>query len=165
MISGGIGSLNFQSSDLVENTLDGEEIKESVPRLPEEVFGHCLVALEGGDLFQTGGMHLDLASWPWQFTVADKTHIFSARTGEWKRGPDMPTSRFDLMCGLVTTQTGSQEVVAAGGRTPRLFSSDLDVVEIYSIHKTRWRTGTQNFPNVQIIFNMCIYYFFSQSFT
>ena len=53
----------------------------------------------------------------------------------------MPTQRTDHMCGLVTTKTGSQEVVAAGGRNMRPISSDYDVVEIYSFNEAKWRHG------------------------
>ena len=68
MISGGTQAA-FQAKTIVENTLDGKNIASSIPQLPEKVMGHCLVALEGGDLFTAGGIHYDLISRPMQFAV------------------------------------------------------------------------------------------------
>ena len=68
VISGGM-QVAFQAKATVENTLDGKNIASSIPQLPEKVMGHCLVALEGGDLFTAGGVHYDLVSRPMQFAV------------------------------------------------------------------------------------------------
>ena len=68
VISGGTQAA-FQAKTIVENTLDGKNIASSIPQLPEKVMGHCLVALEGGDLFTAGGIHYDLISRPMQFAV------------------------------------------------------------------------------------------------
>ena len=97
----------FQAKTTVENTLDGENIANSIAQLPEKVMGHCLVALEGGDLFTTGGIHYDLVHRPMQIAVTGETHVFNENTWAWERLPDMPTPRTDHMCGLITTKTGS----------------------------------------------------------
>ena len=58
----------------VENTFDGETVEESVAQMPEGIYSHCLVDLEGGDLFKAGGLYRA----PGSFIVrpSDKTHVY-----------------------------------------------------------------------------------------
>lgn len=126
VIAGGTNGSDILGTNTVTNTLDGQ-IFEDLPPMPVGKVEHCLVALDGGDLFVTGG----LSPMP-----SEKTYVFSSASGEWVEVADMPTGRYTLMCGL-TNSDGHQEVVAAGG----FYFQYFDIVEIYSVDYNLWRTG------------------------
>ena len=140
VISGGVGRPAVEAKDSIENTLDGEAFNDSIPHMPKKVYSHCFVALESGDMLAAGGFYYKFSR-PQQFTITGETYVYTQKSAVWVRLPDMPTPRCDHMCGLITTKTGSQEVVAAGGRNLRFLSSDFDVVEIYSFYMGKWRQG------------------------
>ena len=104
VIAGGTSGSDVLGTDAVINTRDGE-IFEALPPMPAAKVEHCLVALDGGDLFVTGG----LSPLP-----SEKTYIFSSSSWEWVEVADMPTGRYTLMCGLIHNG-GNREVVASGG--------------------------------------------------
>ena len=124
--AGGTNGTDILGTNAVTKTQDGE-IFEDLPPMPVAKVEHCLVALDGGDLFVTGG----LSPLP-----SEKTYIFSSTSRHWIEVPDMPTGRYTLMCGLIKTG-GHQEVVAAGG----FYFQYFDTVEIYSVNDNLWRTG------------------------
>jgi hypothetical protein len=63
-------------------------------------------------------------------------NIFS---GKWEEVESLPTARNGLSCGLVTkTDTGEQEIIAAGGYSG-VTHSTLDTVKIFSVHTKSWR--------------------------
>ena len=126
LIAGGTSGSDVLGTDAVINTRDGE-IFEALPPMPAAKVEHCLVALDGGDLFVTGG----LSPLP-----SEKTYIFSSISWEWVEVADMPTGRYTLMCGLIHNG-GNREVVASGG----FYFQYFNTVEIYSVEDNSWRTG------------------------
>ena len=74
IISGGKDKVPWKGLASVENTFDGETVEESVAQMPEGIYSHCLVDLEGGDLFKEGGLYRP----PGSFIVrpSDKTHVY-----------------------------------------------------------------------------------------
>lgn len=131
VIAGGTDGIDISGIDTVTNTHDGETF-EDVPPMPVGKVEHCLVALDGGDLFVTGG----LSPMP-----SEKTYIFFSTSREWVEVAAMPTGRYTLMCGLINAD-GHQEVVAAGG----FYFQYFDIVEIYSVDDNLWRTGKSTIP-------------------
>ena len=113
-------------------TSDGETFGEILP-MPVGLNYHCAVALEGGDLFVTGGDTRPLVPGVNNGT----TFLYHADTTEWEALPDMPTPRVGLQCARVLNEAGEQEVIAAGGFYE-------NVVEIFNIPSRQWRTGKSN---------------------
>ena len=63
----------------------------------------------------------------------------------WQEVEDMPTPRYELMCGLVmmTKDLNGKEVIAAGGTNLDNEGNALlvDIVEAYSLKTGAWRIG------------------------
>ena len=114
-------------------TSDGESLTVRPP-MPLGLDGHCAVALDGNDLFISGGSPSGGGS-------SSKTFLYRPGTMEWEQLPDMPTSRYNLMCGAVRNEDGAQEVVVAGGG-----DNVEDVVEIFNVQDGQWRAGMIYFP-------------------
>ena len=138
--------------------LDGNEVVRLPKNMPEAKSSHCVVALEGGDLFTAGGYYSN-------GRASNKAHIYRKvhqvaslreereldshcryETERWQEVEDMPTPRYELMCGLVMMTKDSsngKEVIAAGGTNlddeGKAFL--VDVVEAYSMKTGAWRTG------------------------
>ena len=128
VIAGGVNGVDLTGLATVANTVDGETVDEELPPMPVGKTEHCLVALDGGDLFVTGGLSPE---------PPEKTFLFRSASRAWTEVAPMPTARYTLMCGLIRSPAGKQEVVAAGG----FYFQYYDTVEIYSIDSNLWRTG------------------------
>ena len=90
-------------------TNDGKTFND-LPPMPSYLASHCMVALDGDNLFVTGGF-ID-------FNTKDdsnKSFPYHSDTMEWEEVPDLPTPRAYLLCGMVHNANGEQEVIAAGG--------------------------------------------------
>ena len=117
-----------KTDDTVWYTSDTESIA-ILPPMPLGLESHCAVALDGNDLFITGGSPSGGGS-------SSKTFLYRSGTMEWEQLQDMPTSRYSLMCGAIHNAAGAEEVVVAGGG-----DNVEDVVEIYNVQDGQWRTG------------------------
>ena len=96
-------------TNLTKYTNDGETFAD-LPPTPNSLSDHCMVALEGDDLFITGGYIGD------DFKAdSDKSFVYNSDKVEWEELPGLPTPRTSLQCGTVHNADGDQEVIAAGG--------------------------------------------------
>ena len=123
-------------------TRDGEAFAD-LPLMPVGLSKHCVVALDGDNLFVTGGFKReDCGSGCESQSDSNKSYLYHSDTMEWEELPGLPTPRPNLMCGMVHNANGDQEVIAAGG-----FGFSEREVEIYNLQGGEWRTG----PSIFII--------------
>ena len=125
-----IMSGGYTGYETTRYTSDGETFG-NLPPMPLGLYRHCAVALDGDDLFVTGGN-------PSSGSSTGKTFLYHSNTMEWEVLRDMPTPRTSLACGMVHNSAGEQEIITAGGY------NDNDVVEIYNLQSGQWRTGQSN---------------------
>ena len=121
-------------TDLVESTQNGQAIT-LLEELPESKQYSCVVALQGGNLFCAGGSY----AYP-STEVSGKTHVFrmdNPENSKWTEVADMITPTEGHVCGAIAAQDGSQEVVAAGGKSD--IASPTYAVQIYSVNDDMWR--------------------------
>ena len=104
-----------------------------LPAMPVGLNYHCAVALDGGDLFVTGGDTRPLIPGV-QVNSNETTFLYHSDIMEWEVLPDMPTPRVGLECAMIQNAVGEQEIMAMGG-----FGEDK--VEIYNLQSRQWRTG------------------------
>ena len=140
---------------------DGFHI-EDLPPLPTNKIGHCVVALDGYELFVTGkaiwvkNEIFFTIHWWLAFLVSGgynsvKTYILTATDNDAARGGNfywssvktLPTSSGGLMCSKVDTKdpgyaTHTQKVVVAGGRHDQ---TNLKLVYIYDVKENKWSQG------------------------
>jgi len=128
--TGGPCEIGVENSTIY--TRDGETFVDLAP-MPIGLSKHCMVALDGDDMFVTGGYKRDETGS--QFD-SNKSYLYHSDTMEWEELPGLPTPRAYLMCGMVHNANGDQEVIAAGGG----FSVNREV-EIYNLQSGEWRTG------------------------
>ena len=124
-------------------TSDGETFAD-LPPMPPGLFSHCVVALDGNDLFVTGGYtYLDYYGQYLGSVDSSKSFLYHSDTMEWEEIQDIPTPRLSLMCAMVHNINGGQDVITAGGYDDKRFNydQDLDLVEIYNLQTGQWRTG------------------------
>ena len=107
-------------------TNDGETFG-NLPPMPLGLYGHCAVALDGDDLFVTGGF-------PSSGSFHGQTFLYHSDTMEWEVLSGMPTPRSNSACGMVHNEAGEQEVITAGG-------DYYGTVEIYNLESGQWRKG------------------------
>ena len=127
---------NGDYTNLVESTQNGQTIT-LLEDLPESKQYPCVVALQAGNIFCAGGSYANPNS-----EKSGKTHIFrmeNPETSKWTEVADMITPTDGHVCGAIFVQGGSQEVVAAGGRTG--IASPSDAVQIYSVDDDMWRSA------------------------
>ena len=136
IISGGKAGDGLDSTAV---TSDGENF-DDLPRMPLRFINHCIVALDGNDLFVTGGY---TPNGPTDTTFNNQSFLYHYDTMEWERLEDMPTPRTDHMCAMVHNEEGDEEVIVVGGYgTEEIDGTDqYNVVEIYNIQSGKWRTG------------------------
>ena len=128
-----ISQLDEEEAKTTIYTPDGENFGE-LAAMPIGLNYHCAVALEGGDLFVTGGDTRPLVP---GINKNGTTFLYHADTMEWEVLPDMPTPRVGLQCAMVHNPDGEQEIIAAGGICE-------SVVEIYNLNSRQWRTGNSS---------------------
>ena len=123
------GEAGYPGSASVTYTSDGE-IFGYLPSMPESRVGHCMVALDGDDLFVAGGY------------IDNQTFFYHHDSEEWEKVEDMPTPRSSHACAMVHNEEGEQEVIVVGG-----YDEDdlINTVEIYNIPSGKWRGGQLNF--------------------
>ena len=141
------GRLNGSDLHIMNDTTytrDGISF-EFLPEMPLALTSHCMVALDGDDLFVTGGSTGDYNS------VNNQSFLYRSDTMEWERLEDMPTSRSTLMCANVHNEEGDQEVITVGDYAysePYYVDGnsyfDTNVTEIYNLKTGKWRTGWLN---------------------
>ena len=140
IMSGGIlnGSDNsdLHISNDTSYTKDGISF-ELLPEMPLALRSHCIVALDGDDLFVTGGSTGDY------YSTNNQSFLYHSDTKVWERLPDLPTARSNLMCAMVHNEEGDQEVVTVGGYTysEPFYEGNVNVTEIYNLKTGEWRTG------------------------
>jgi hypothetical protein len=112
-------------------TSDGNEF-EDLPSLPENIDSHCLVVIDANRLLVCGGYTEGNA-------YSNAAYMFDKKElDKWTKLPEMPTGRRRHSCGVVRDGAGVPvEVVAAGGEREDV----LDVVEIYNVATSTWKTG------------------------
>ena len=71
-------------------------------------------------------------------TASQRTHIYRSVTDTWEEVQNMTTGRLNNFCGKVTTSSGKEEIVVAGGHGG---GAVTDIVEIFSLETETWRTG------------------------
>ena len=132
--TGGPCEIGVESSTIY--TRDGETFVDLAP-MPIGLSKHCMVALDGDDLFVTGGSTGDY------YSTNNQSFLYHSDTKEWKRLEDMPTARSSLMCAMVHNEEGDQEVVTVGGYTysEPFYEGNVNVTEIYNLKTGEWRTG------------------------
>ena len=143
IMSGGV--LNNSNVDTMTDTTytrDGVSF-EFLPDMPLALFSHCIVALDGDDMFVTGG-YVD-----YSYQYNNQSFLYHSDTMEWERLKDMPTARSTLMCAMVHNEEGDQEVIIVGGNANSdesdLYDTyDTNVTEIYNLKTREWRTGQLN---------------------
>ena len=119
-------------------TSDGETFAD-LPPMPVALNSHCLVALDGNDLFVTGG-RMDTSS---GYPYSNMSFLYHSDTKEWEELPGLITPRQYHACARVHNSNGDEEVVVAGGfyceddYCPR----ELDLVDIYNLQSGQWREG------------------------
>ena len=84
---------------------------------------HCLVALDGDDLF-VAGFH----------NYNPKTFLYHSDTMEWEQIQNMPDPEYAPPCAMVHNSAGEQEVIVVG------YSS----TQIYNLQSGQWRFGESN---------------------
>ena len=140
IMSGGILNGSDNSDLHISNdttyTKDGINF-EFLPEMPLALRSHCMVALDGDDLFVTGGSTGDY------YSTNNQSFLYHSDTKEWKRLEDMPTARSSLMCAMVHNEEGDQEVVTVGGYTysEPFYEGNVNVTEIYNLKTREWTTG------------------------
>lgn len=130
MIMNGGYSGSSSVSRSTRYTSDGE-LFGNLPPMPMGFLRHCVVALDGDDLFVTGGITSSGRS--------GKSFLYHSDTMEWEVLQDIPTPRNDMACAMVHNSAGEQEIIAAGG-------DYVETVEIYNLQSGQWRTGNP-FPD------------------
>ena len=138
--TGGPCEIGVENSTIY--TRDGETFVDLAP-MPIGLSKHCMVALDGDDMFVTGGSKRDETG---SQSGSEKSYLYHSDTMEWEELPGLPTPRAYLMCGMVHNTNGDQEVIAAGGG----FSENREV-EIYNLQSGEWRTGQSIFIIISII--------------
>ena len=119
----------YNGEENTRYTSDGETFG-NLPPMPLGLSRHCAVALDGDDLFVTGGV-------PSSGSFHGQTFLYHSDTMEWEVLQNMPTPRSRLACGMVHNEAGEQEVITAGG----VGSGSGDLVEIYNLQSGQWREG------------------------
>ena len=79
------GTLNLRELELEDSTIytsDGETFGD-LPPMPYGLFSHCMVSLDNGDLFVTGGRKVDASGTP----ESDKSFLYHSDTMEWEELP------------------------------------------------------------------------------
>ena len=66
------------------------------------------------------------------------SYLYNTQDNEWVQKADMIQARRAHACGRVTSSTGKDEVVVAGG----YFLASLSTTEIYTVESDTWRSGT-----------------------
>ena len=151
---------DYEKENTTIYTNDGQMFVD-LPQMPSALTSHCIVALDGKDLFVTGGKN---ESYP---DDSDISLLYHSDIMQWEELPGLPTPRSSLMCGLVHNSNqvwSGQEVIAAGGfdygraifavRRYLFFNNVIifviflasedtysNVVEIYNVQSRVWRTG------------------------
>ena len=120
-------------------TSDGETFAD-LPPMPVALTSPCVVALDGNDLFVTGGSYYNGFS----SDYSEKSYLYHYDTKEWEELPGLLTPREDHMCARVRNSNGDEEVIVAGGFSC-VSSEDcirsLDLVDIYDLQSGQWRSG------------------------
>ena len=118
-------------------TGDGETFAD-LPPMPVALERHCIVALDGNNLFVTGG-RIPLSP----FGYSNMSYLYHSDTKEWEELPGLLRTRQSHACARVRNSNGDEEVVAAGG----YYCEDdncpgsLDLVDIYNLQSGQWREG------------------------
>ena len=110
------------SSDSTWTTDDGETFG-ILPPMPFGLHDHCLVALDGDDLF-VAGFH----------NYNPKTFLYHSDTMEWEQIQDMPDPTYAPPCAMVHNSAGEQEVIVV----------DCEYTQIYNLQSGEWRFGKLN---------------------
>ncbi len=93
------GHNGHRSTEIIKISEDGRlENAEMGPSLPEESYGHCLVALTETTTMAIGG------------GFDKRTHIYDWASSQWSKGPELNTGdRYYPGCGhLKDTSTGKE---------------------------------------------------------
>ena len=76
--------MKLEDSTIYTYTSDGETFGD-LPPMPYGLFSHCMVSLDNGDLFVTGGRKKDASG---DFSVeSDKSFLYHSDTMEWEELP------------------------------------------------------------------------------
>ena len=139
IMSGGntVNDGNFHIMNDITYTRDGVSF-DLLPEMPIALYDHCMVALDGDDLFVTGGYG------DYSYHYNNQSFLYHSDTMEWEPLEDMPTARSTLMCAVVHNEEGDQEVITVGGNAYSDESDlyyDTNVTEIYNLKTRKWRTG------------------------
>merc|ERR1712117_333047 len=97
----------------------------------------CVVIVNDDEFFRLGGRFKNLPGNGWLLPVKD-VYSYKFSTNQWTRKADMTYGGYEIVCGLVTTDSGAKEIVSVGDRGGR--------VEIYDIASNTWREGNK-FPD------------------
>ena len=82
-------------------TRDGKTFAD-LPLMPVGLSKHCVVALDGDNLFVTGGFKReDCGSGCESQSDSNKSYLYHSDTMEWEELPGLPTHRPNIMCGMV----------------------------------------------------------------
>ena len=119
-------------------TSDGETFAD-LPSLPLVLYSTCVVALDGNDLFITGGTNSGSTSY------SNMSYLYHSDTKEWEELPGLLTPREHHACAMVHNSNGDEEVVVAGGYFCDFLDDNclgaLDLVDIYNLRSGQWREG------------------------
>ena len=117
-------------------TSDGETFAD-LPPMPVALGSTCVVALDGDELFVTGGTYANTNDY------FDKSYLYHSDTKEWEELPGLPTPRRNHMCGRVHNSNGEEEVIVAGGfracEDDDCQSHNGRFVDIYNLQSGQWR--------------------------
>jgi len=109
---------------------DGAVTFEKLPDLPIRPEAGCVVIVSEDEIFRLGGRDTDHRP----YKVA---YSFKFSTNQWTKKADMIYGGNEIVCGLVTADSGEKEIVSMGNRAGQ--------VEIYNIASNVWREGN-SFP-------------------
>ena len=118
-------------------TGDGETF-DDLPPMPVALESHCVVALDGNNLFVTGG-RMPVSP----FGYSNMSYLYHSDTKEWEELPGLLTPRQNHACARVHNSNGEEEVVVAGGSycEDDYCPGSLDLVDIYNLQSGQWREG------------------------